>query len=86
MIKFVNRKILIAKWIDVLIWGGSFISGIILFVILLQLIWQRSKKTPTITTIDTYYHPVWDVPFPALTLCNYNAVHRGALQKIIDQM
>lgn len=80
------RKFVISKVVHVIIWGGSFLAGIILLLILLNLIWQRSGKTPTITTIDTYYHPIWDVPFPAVTLCNINKVHRSSLQAIIKQL
>lgn len=30
---------------------------------------DRSNKTPTLTTIDTYYHRIHDISFPAVTFC-----------------
>lgn len=46
------------------------------------LVWNRFESTPTITTVDTYYHPVWAIPFPAATLCNINKVYRPATPNI----
>lgn len=46
------------------------------------LVWKRFERTPTITTIDTYYHPVWSIPFPAATICNINIVYRPATKNI----
>lgn len=63
-------------------WGGAFIIGAAFALIMIILIWQRFQSTPTITTVETYYHPIWNVPFPAVTICNINKVYRPATKNI----
>lgn len=62
-------------------WGGAITIGILLAMKMTTLVWYRSQATPTLTTVDTYYHPIWDVKFPAVTLCNVNVVYRPAMEE-----
>lgn len=80
------RMRFIAKFGVWIIWGGSFFVGIALLVILNILFWQREQAISTITTIDTYYYNIYAVPFPSITICNINAIHRPKLQRLIDKL
>ncbi|XP_071455764.1 sodium channel protein Nach-like [Hetaerina americana] len=40
--------------------------------------WDRYSSSPTLVSLESTSHPVWSVPFPAVTLCNANKVHRPA--------
>lgn len=82
----IYRKRFVAKFAVSIIWIGSFLIGITLLVLLNVLFWQRKQAVATLTTIDTYYHPIYAVPFPAVTLCNINVVHRPSLQWFIDKL
>lgn len=77
--------ILLAKCASFFVWGGAIIIGTLLAILMTVLVWNRSQTTPTLTTIDTYYHPIWNVPFPAITLCNLNAVYRPAFDKLTEK-
>lgn len=80
------RKIYLAKSVAFVFWGGAFLIGIIVLCIMGNLVLQRSNKTPTLTTIDTYYHRIHDVSFPAITFCNLNVVHRSSFQPVVDRL
>ncbi|KXJ77947.1 hypothetical protein RP20_CCG006004 [Aedes albopictus] len=53
---------------------------------MMELSWIRFKNTPTITTIETTTYPIWNVPFPAVTVCNINKVDRNRSEKIINSL
>lgn len=77
---------MLAKCLSLFIWGGAILFGILLAVSMIKLVWYRTKLTPTLTTVDTYYHPVHNVPFPAVTLCNINIVYRPAMEEMIKKL
>lgn len=37
-------------------------------MVIIVSLWEKFQTNPTITGLDTDFHN-WDVPFPALTLC-----------------
>ncbi|XP_033210034.1 pickpocket protein 28-like [Belonocnema kinseyi] len=57
------------------IWSLVCISFLLLALTMMVLVWYRFSKTPTTTTIDTTTYPIWDLPFPAITICNHNKVY-----------
>uniref|UniRef100_A0A182QFM1 Sodium channel protein Nach n=1 Tax=Anopheles farauti TaxID=69004 RepID=A0A182QFM1_9DIPT len=48
--------------------------------------WMRFRTTPTITTIETMTYPIWNIPFPAVTVCNINKIDKRKASVIIDQI
>lgn len=77
---------MLAKCSSLIIWGGSIIFGLLLAIIMTNLIWQRSQSKPTLTTVDTYYHPIYNVPFSAITLCNVNVAQKSTVEKFSKQL
>ncbi|KAL7302568.1 hypothetical protein TKK_0005203 [Trichogramma kaykai] len=59
-----------------IIWFLVCIFGLVFGVTLMLLIWQRFVQTPTVTTIETTTHPIFNLNFPAVTICNYNKVYK----------
>lgn len=74
------------KILSVIIWGGACLIGIAFAIILIDLFWTRFETTPTITTIESYYYPIWNVPFPAVTVCNNNKVYEPATKNITKRL
>lgn len=52
----------------------------------MRLVWRRFQNSPTITTIDTTNHPIWNVPFPSVTICNINKVYAPRAENITRQL
>ncbi|XP_053663721.1 pickpocket protein 11-like [Anopheles marshallii] len=48
--------------------------------------WMRFRTTPTITTIETMTYPIWNIPFPAVTVCNINKIDLRKAKPIIDRL
>lgn len=53
---------------------------------MMNLVWIRYQTTPTVTTIETLNHPIWEVPFPAVTVCNINKVHLPNTKVLLEVM
>lgn len=43
---------------------------------LMAIHWLRYQSRPTVTTIKSTAYPISDIPFPAVTVCNSNVVHK----------
>lgn len=50
------------------------------------LIMYRYLKTPTTTTIETTAYPIWDIEFPAITICNHNKVYLPSASNITNTL
>lgn len=65
----------LAVRISRILWFLSCVAGVFVGVYMMNLVWIRFQESPTITTIETTSHPIWFVPFPAVTICNINKVY-----------
>lgn len=83
---FFCSYILVAKSLSLLIWGGSIAIGLLLAIMMTNLVWQRSQSTPTLTTVNDYYYPIYNIKWPGITLCNNNVAYRPAVEKITKLM
>lgn len=43
-------------------------------IVLLWISWNLSAETPTLTVIETTNHPIGNIHFPAVTICNMNKI------------
>ncbi|XP_058804612.1 pickpocket protein 28-like, partial [Phymastichus coffea] len=67
-------------------WALVCIIGLTLSALLMSLIWQRFRRTPTVTTIDTTTYPIFGLNFPAVSICNYNKVYKPHADRLSDEM
>lgn len=74
MFAFSFRKILQA--ISFVLWTTVVLIGIFFALYLMLLVWNKYESTPTITTIETDVYPIWNIPFPGVTICNINTVYQ----------
>ncbi|KYN08319.1 Sodium channel protein Nach [Cyphomyrmex costatus] len=71
--------------IENVLWFTVCISSIVLCVILMWRLWTDYWNNPTVTTIYTS-NPVWNMPFPAVTICNNNKVYRPYADLIAENL
>ncbi|XP_067203069.1 uncharacterized protein [Linepithema humile] len=64
-----------SKIIESFFWFMLCIAAIIFCVILMLRLWANYSNNPIVTTIYTS-KPIWDLFFPAVTICNNNKVYR----------
>jgi amiloride-sensitive sodium channel len=41
-------------------------------------VWREYINSPTVTTVDSTTYPIWNVPFPAIAVCNINKISKSA--------
>lgn len=75
-----------SKLLSLTIWASACVMGAVFAIVLMGLVWDRFQTTPTITTVETNNYPIWNVPFPAVTICNINKVYAPATKNITDKL
>ncbi|XP_063821327.1 sodium channel protein Nach-like [Ostrinia nubilalis] len=66
-------------------WFSFTAVGAVTTCIIIVSLWEKFQTNPTITGLDTDFHN-WDVPFPAVTLCDVNPVDDELLQEYIESV
>ncbi|KAJ9586858.1 hypothetical protein L9F63_019540 [Diploptera punctata] len=54
-------------------------------IVLINKVWMQYSTSPTITSVENTHFPIWNIPFPAVTVCQVNKVHYSAAQKLYKQ-
>ncbi|KAJ9578620.1 hypothetical protein L9F63_005110 [Diploptera punctata] len=52
----------------------------------MKLVWSRFQDSPTVTNVETTNYPIWNIPFPAVTLCNNNQVYKPTVEHFIANL
>lgn len=72
--------------VSLVIWCSAICAGTVFAIILMGLSLDRFQRTPTITTVETNNYPIWNVEFPAVTICNNNKVYAPAAQRMAEML
>jgi len=67
-------------------WIVVVILAIITSIVLVVVSWYWSQETPTVTVIESSHFPTWNIPFPAVTICNFNKISRNKALTLLEQM
>lgn len=52
----------------------------------MHLTWDKFQTNPTLTTLETNAYPIWNLRFPAVTICNINKVYTPAADKFTERL
>lgn len=69
-----------------LAWAGIVISALIASVVLLWISYKWNAATPTVTVIENTHFATWNIPFPAITICNMNKISDAAAKRVANEM
>ena len=69
-------------WTERVLWFILCLMGFVLTIYFIIPIWIKWNSHPTLTTLDSTNHPVWEIDFPAVTICSPNKVIRQKLETI----
>ncbi|XP_063242547.1 sodium channel protein Nach-like [Bacillus rossius redtenbacheri] len=64
------------------LWLVTCSGGLLAAVYLISCVWVQYNTSPTITSIESTHFPIWNIPFPAVTICNVNKVHLSAVRSL----
>lgn len=62
------------------------VSALIIAIALLCVSWLWGAGTPTITLIESTHHPIPNVHFPAITICNMNKISAKRAAELAQRM
>ncbi|XP_033609232.1 sodium channel protein Nach [Cryptotermes secundus] len=65
-------------WIERTLWTFMCTIGLAGATILINKVWTQYSTSPTITSVESTHFPIWNIPFPAVTVCQVNKVHLSA--------
>ncbi len=43
---------------------------------------EKWDRTPILVSFDSDATPIWEIPFPSLTICNMNKIRRPRVERI----
>ncbi|XP_020800528.1 sodium channel protein Nach [Drosophila serrata] len=67
-------------------WLVVVILAIVTSIVLVVVSWYWSQETPTVTVIESSHFPTWNIPFPAVTICNFNKISKTKAFTLLQQM
>ncbi|XP_034244838.1 sodium channel protein Nach-like [Thrips palmi] len=67
-----------------LLWFVCTAGGMMAALVIIDSLWDKFQTSPTITGLDSDYHN-WDVPFPALTMCQKDPANESLIAEYVNQ-
>ncbi|KAJ1522559.1 hypothetical protein ONE63_001745 [Megalurothrips usitatus] len=74
------------RWIERFLWIATEVVCVGCAVYMLMYFLTKFNTNPTMTRVESYFHDVANVPFPAITLCNVNRIFRSKAQHLVDSL
>ncbi|XP_047103525.1 sodium channel protein Nach-like [Schistocerca piceifrons] len=72
-------------FVERLLWATAVAAALVTSASLVWLALQQHNSRPTLIDIETSHYPVWNFPFPAVTICPTNKVHKGQLRNLLSE-
>lgn len=70
------------KGVSITIWSIICLLAVAFSFYLGALLWHRFSSSPTLITLETTNEPIWELRFPAVTICNNNKVYAPAAAEL----
>ncbi len=68
-----------------LLWILLCLGGAILTLVFMAPQYRKWRFSPTITSVDTTNYPIWNIHFPAVTICSNNKVMEKQLKREVKK-
>ena len=63
-------------------WFFNIVAGLVLMVLFIRPIFLKWQTNPTIVSPQSTNYPIWNIYFPAITICSNNKVVQGQLKRV----
>ena len=67
-------------------WIIIVIVSIIVSLVLVLVSWLWNRQTPTVTVIESSHFPTWNIPFPAVTICQFNKISKRRATALVKSL
>ncbi len=68
-----------------LCWLVCLVGAVVLNLVLVAPIYSKWRNSPTYTSINTTNYPVWDIPFPGVTICSNILINWEQIERKIKK-
>lgn len=59
-----------------IVWIFIVVLALIASIVLLRISWMWNSEYPVVTVIESTHYATWNIPFPAVTVCNINKISK----------
>lgn len=67
-------------------WLFIVLAAIIASISLVLVSLYANRQTPTVTVIESSHFPTWNIPFPAVSICNFNKISKTKALSLLKNM
>lgn len=67
-------------------WIFIVIVAIIVSSVLVAFSYIWNRATPTVTVIESSHYATWNIPFPAVTFCNFNKISKIKALSLVKRL
>jgi amiloride-sensitive sodium channel len=67
-------------------WVIIVIISLVAAVTLLCMAWITFQDNPTILVTDSTHYPIWNYPFPAVTVCSFNKLSKSRVYALAKEL
>lgn len=60
--------------------------SLIASIVLLRISWIWNSEYPVVTVIESTHYATWNIPFPAVTICNLNKISMSAAMQFASTL
>lgn len=68
-----------------ILWIFLCLGGAVLTLTFMAPQYRKWRYSPTITSVDTTNYPIWNIHFPAVTVCSNNKVMQKQLRREVKK-
>ncbi|XP_061932736.1 sodium channel protein Nach-like isoform X1 [Apis cerana] len=81
-----SQRSMIESVSDRVIWAIMVFSSLCIAIWMMKITYEYFMKNHILTVIETTHHGIWNYPFPAVTICDFNRVSLKLTKKLVDNL
>jgi amiloride-sensitive sodium channel len=67
------------------LWAVVLVLCFVAAIVMVWFEWGRNDISPTLTALDTSHYPIWNIDFPAVTLCGINRIRKSKAHTLANE-
>jgi amiloride-sensitive sodium channel len=60
-----------------ILWATVLLASLVAAIIIVSIEWDNNDTNPTLIAMDTSHYPIWNIDFPAVTICGLNRIRKS---------
>ncbi|CAL8111371.1 unnamed protein product [Orchesella dallaii] len=81
-LKYLSKRRL--SVVERVFWVAAFLASLYASWLMIIQVWDRYHKSPVIVTFNPSEQETYQLPFPAVTICNKSLFHKSKIEELIQ--